>query len=302
LKLHYYTGKQPNFGDELNLLLWPRLIPDVLAQAPDMLFLGIGTILSHDTPAKLGKIVLGSGAGYRRPPTLDSTWDILGVRGPLTARTLGLPQRMAITDPAVLLNQLYTAPVTIRHRIAFMPHHDSQRLADWRCICQQLGIHYIDPCSLATADIIDDIRRSGLLITEAMHGAIVADAFRVPWIPIVCYSHILRFKWEDWCLSLGMQYQPERLPAISNIPLNVSPLKRLRHWLKYPAVKLKLLPERWSKLLPRPSSPEELERATQQLALIAETQRGVRLSSDPVLQQARERFQDAIQLLRRYYA
>jgi len=40
----------------------------------------------------------------------------------------------------------------------------------------------------------------------------------VPWIPVVCYEHILAFKWEDWCLSLGLPYRPIRLPAIGEVP------------------------------------------------------------------------------------
>jgi succinoglycan biosynthesis protein ExoV len=300
-QLHYYSGPKPNFGDDLNAILWPRLIPEVLAQVPDTLFIGVGTILNHDIPSRLPKVVFGSGAGYRRPPKLDASWDIYCVRGPLTAHTLKLPPRFAITDPAVLLNQFYTQPVARRHRVSFMPHHHSQTIGDWRPLCQQLGIHYIDP-SAPTEDIIADIRGSGMLIAEAMHGAIVADAFRVPWVPVACYDHILRFKWQDWCQSLGMSYQPERLPAIANIPPQASWCKRLRSELKRPFVKCNLLPRRWSNTLPRPSSGPDLERAAEQLGRIADTQRGLCQSNDSVLRDACDRLQDAVLMLRQRYA
>jgi succinoglycan biosynthesis protein ExoV len=41
-----------------------------------------------------------------------------------------------------------------------------------------------------------------------MHGAIAADALRIPWIPIITSPRMLTFKWQDWCSSLGLKYKP----------------------------------------------------------------------------------------------
>lgn len=38
-----------------------------------------------------------------------------------------------------------------------------------------------------------------------MHGAIVADTYRIPWIPIKLYPYINEFKWNDWALSLNIE-------------------------------------------------------------------------------------------------
>ena len=51
------------------------------------------------------------------------------------------------------------------------------------------------------------------MITEALHGAIVADALRVPWMPVSSYHTILPFKWEDWCRSVGLAYAPSSVPT-----------------------------------------------------------------------------------------
>src|SRR3569623_1144475 len=52
-------------------------------------------------------------------------------------------------------------------------------------------------------------------MTEAIHGAIVADTLRVPWIPVACSPEVAPFKWIDWTQSLGLDYRPIRLPPSS---------------------------------------------------------------------------------------
>src|SRR4051812_10412633 len=81
-----------NFGDELNTLLWPRLLPDFFDDDPAEVFLGIGSVLDarHDPMAV--KHVAGAGyGGYQALPKLDANWVIHWVRGPRTAHWLGLP-------------------------------------------------------------------------------------------------------------------------------------------------------------------------------------------------------------------
>ena len=52
------------------------------------------------------------------------------------------------------------------------------------------------------------------IVAEAMHGAIVADALRVPWVPVQLSDRILNLKWWDWCRSLNMEYKPLRFPPV----------------------------------------------------------------------------------------
>jgi hypothetical protein len=80
-------------------------------------------------------------------------------------------------------------------------------------ICADLGIHYIDPCG-EVEDVISSIETSSKLIAEAMHGAIVADALRVPWVPVQLSDRILNLKWIDWCSSLRLEYRPRRFAGI----------------------------------------------------------------------------------------
>ena len=55
------------------------------------------------------------------------------------------------------------------------------------------------------------IKASGLLLAEAMHGAVVADAFGTPWVPLRPLMPDHLFKWFDWTRSLGVAYRPVRL-------------------------------------------------------------------------------------------
>lgn len=62
---------------------------------------------------------------------------------------------------------------------------------------------------------IERIGCARLVITEAMHGAIVADTLRVPWVPVLCSPSILPFKWVDWTESLDLDFRPRALPPSS---------------------------------------------------------------------------------------
>jgi succinoglycan biosynthesis protein ExoV len=211
VKLFYYHDPLGNFGDDLNAWLWPRLIPELL-DGQEPLLVGIGSILDRRIPQEPQKVVFGTGVGYGLLPVLDETWQICCVRGPLTAKALGLPHGLAVTDPAVLMSTLRAAATARTHGVSFIPHfrtpaHAAALGIDLERICAEVGIHYINPCG-PVEDVLDAIERSSKVVAEAMHGAIVADALRVPWVPVQLSDRILRLKWHDWCGSLGMRYVP----------------------------------------------------------------------------------------------
>lgn len=237
MKLWYWDGG--NFGDDLNTWLWEQLFPKPINQcfSDDVLFLGIGSVLNHripEHPAK--KIVFGSGFGYGSLPHLTDRWHFYCVRGPLTAKALGLSENVAISDSAMLVRELIEPAETFQH-VAFMPHHWTAMKGDWKSICESVSIQYIDPKG-SVSNTLEVIRHSSLLITEAMHGAIIADALRVPWIPVRSRRGILNFKWQDWSNSLNLDHKFELLPPVFNSgtkklisPLSI-PLARQRlRWL-----------------------------------------------------------------------
>jgi hypothetical protein len=208
LKLTYWCDAVPNFGDALNQWLWPRLLPGFFDDDPRELFIGIGSIIFNDYPAAATKLVFGSGyGGYTSPPRIDATWDIRFVRGPRTAMTLGLDPAFGLGDAATLIREVWEQlPAAATHRaVSFMPHWESALYGDWEAVCREAGVGLIDP-RWPVERVLSAIRGSGLLVTEAMHGAIVADALRVPWIPFQPLRENCN-KWLDWAESQGLEIQ-----------------------------------------------------------------------------------------------
>jgi succinoglycan biosynthesis protein ExoV len=224
MKLTFFRGKAPNFGDELNAYMWPLLLPrNFLDEDEDELFVGIGSILLDTMPAAPLKHVMGSGyAGYTAPPPIhDGSWNVVFVRGPRTAAALGLPRETAICDSAILLRALELPAPTTDVGIAFMPHYESLARGNWVEACELAGITLIDPRH-DVEPVIAAIRGARLLITEAMHGAIVADALRTPWIPVLPIHPRHHGKWLDWADSLSIELRPHRNRPTSLMELYVA--------------------------------------------------------------------------------
>lgn len=206
-----------NFGDDLNRWLWPRLLPEQMQQQDDILFCGIGTILGKGLPAAGHYVVFSSGAGYG-PPTPGfggDKWSIVCVRGPLTAQVLNLPPSKAAADGALLLAsfpELKPLPEAERSGVVFMPHYENLPSGDWAEICRRAGVELLSP-HLPSEEAVEKIRGSRLVLADAMHAAIVADAMRVPWVPLIASNRINTFKWLDWTLTLNLPYRPLTLPA-----------------------------------------------------------------------------------------
>jgi succinoglycan biosynthesis protein ExoV len=300
MQLYYYKDKEGNFGDDLNPLIWNHFIPDLLDDDSDTLLVGIGTLLNHTLPPANKRVVFGSGYGYGKVPAIDHNWKFYCVRGPLTARKLGLPPELAITDPALLTAELITTqPVTPVHKAAFIPHHGSKTKGNWQTLCRHAGIHYIDPAG-SPLDVVAQIRSAEIVVCEAMHGAIIADAFRVPWIPVKCYDHILDFKWHDWCESVGLAYTPQLLPGIYNIRHKHLPLKIVKSEAKHLLKAAGLLPKRWSAPIPRISTPHDEKNAIRRLRNVADEQ--AFLSADSTHRRLRAQLHEALEHLRRDHA
>lgn len=216
MKPFHWESTHGNFGDDLNLWLWDFLLPGLRDVHAQTLLVGVGTVLNTEIlPADGHKLVIGSGFGYGSLPDMRdrSQWDVRSVRGPLTAEKVGLPIEMGIVDPAVLVTEMPEFQnVSKNGKRTFIPHWESAAAGLWPEICKTVGLSYLDPRGEAKA-VIREIAASELIVAESMHGAILADAFRVPWIAVSSSRSINSFKWNDWARSLGVTYQPRHIPV-----------------------------------------------------------------------------------------
>ena len=287
--LYRWQGVSSNFGDELNTVLWPRLLPDFFDENPAVRFLGIGSVLDqrHASPAM--KIVAGAGyGGYEGKPVLDESWIIHWVRGPRTAATLGLPTALALGDPAVLVPGALGLRAAVGDDIGFMPHFESAARGAWRQAADMAGITLIDPRDPPMA-IMQAIGRCKLLLSEALHGVIVADALRVPWVAIRPLARVHRAKWWDWADMMGVRPRFVGLPASTVTEWAgtsaLSSFHTTRVWLGRMEQRMdRIIPERL------------IGRAAQALRLAANA--APQLSADAVLDRCQSRMLDAVQALR----
>lgn len=291
MKLFYMHLRRGNFGDDLNLYLWDRIFPGVLDDDDRCRFVGIGSLLSERLDDDKQKVIFGTGSGYFKLPTVDARWHIYFVRGPLTARNLGIAPELALADAAYCLGLLDWPAVDKLYPASFMCHHMSEPDVDWRAICEAANLHYISPTDTPENCLLQ-IRQSELVITEAMHGAIVADVFRVPWIPLRYGYRSLDFKWHDWCGSMDLGYQPVDLPPVlqADLPLSELSGRIVRRGLGL----LGLGKQAWKRTPVRRSTQREIGSLVETLSRMPRANRP-QMSREPVLVRVMEQLKEKVE-------
>ena len=221
MHLYFHKEANGNFGDDLNAWFWDSVLPGFRDWDAEVTLVGVGTLLNRERLQPLQNqrlLIAGTGVGYGSGPPplpLPAGWDVRAVRGPLSARALNLPPEKAITDPAALVPLLPEFQQALKStpklsKPVWVPHHRSLERHNWQAACEAAGLVYLSPEEDAKK-VIHTLARAPLVLAEAMHAAIIADAFRVPWVPLHIGSQFNRFKWQDWLASLELNCQPQPL-------------------------------------------------------------------------------------------
>jgi succinoglycan biosynthesis protein ExoV len=288
--LYQWRGAHRNFGDELNSLIWPRLLPDFFDEDGATRFLGIGSILDNRHDPGTVKLVAGSGyGGYQPRIALDDTWIVHWVRGRRTAALLGLPTDLGIGDPASLMPLAGLSPPREDRDVGFIPHFESAIRGAWQDVSEAAGVTLIDPRDDPLA-VIAAIGKCRVVISEALHGIIVADALRVPWIAVRPLAPIHRPKWIDWAETLDLTIAFQELEPSSALErAHLTHLSRFhvgRRVLHMQAARLRgIARERY------------IDQAAKALRATAEAE--PQLSRTALLENAQTRMMEAIVTLRR---
>lgn len=212
----FYYSVTENFGDKMNSWLWPELFGNIIDDDMKVRLVGVGSLIKSDlikVPGK--KIIFGTGSGYGSFPkkSFSDEWDIRFVRGPLTAKGLGLSPSKAVVDGAWLIDQIENLKWKGGDKagIVFVPHWQSDLYSNWRYACELAGIEYLSPLS-ESKHVLRRLASAELVMTESLHGAIIADYYRTPWIAVELRPTTLHFKWHDWCASIERRFEIYEIP------------------------------------------------------------------------------------------
>lgn len=316
MKPYHWESHHGNFGDDLNLWLWDFLLPGLRDVHPDVLLVGVGTVLNDVLfPPGQRKLVIGSGYGYGAVPDTSNheLWDIRCVRGEMTAAKLGLPPEKGIVDPAVMVTEMPEFQNLQKiYKKTFVPHWESAEFGMWDTVCEPAGLTYLDPRGEAKS-VIKQIAQSEMIVAESMHGAILADAFRVPWVAVSTSQSINSFKWSDWAGSVGVGYEPRYIPVSTRAE---AAKKGSKFWgMSFPPPPPPVIVEHTSAaphddgdVLVRAETQRPLRKLAKQvlaapsiLALWQASRAEPRLSPDGRLEERKERFQAVLETVKRDY-
>ena len=216
MKLYSWQSPNGNIGDDLNLVIMPKIFGSGFFDEDErQILFGIGSVLAPDRAKIVHKaqtvVLFGSGARHGGSAWMyqSGNWDIAFVRGPRTANAVFDCQW--ISDPAVLTPSCFNPIPRIPGRIGFVPYFRTDPEIAQK-IAEDLGLHLISP-SLSPKIFCAELTSCEHIISEALHGAILADAYRIPWIGVLGGSIVNEgltgpFKWSDWQASLGLKAPP----------------------------------------------------------------------------------------------
>lgn len=204
MKLLHNMNPIPNFGDDINERLWDALAPGLFDGAQNTGFLGIGALVGKPFDPVDRLHVFSSGAGYGPIALPSDDVNVWCVRGPITAKLLNVDASRIVTDGALLAPLVWPAAKR-KQQVVVIPHWQSLhgREAYWHEACSVAGFKLVSPMQ-RVEKVLEDISSASLVLTECLHGAILADAYGVPWKAWTCSSKFSAIEWKDWTASMDV--------------------------------------------------------------------------------------------------
>ena len=191
MKVFYHKVDGANIGDDMNAVLWHKLVPGLDELASAQWLVGAGTIIDARLDALPGgKIVMGAGVRLGGKRGLFDQVRFAAVRGYHSAAHLGLEPEAAVCDPGFLVNRVWPQQTQTRARIGFVPHVYSEQYSSIATAAADAGLEVISP-TLSVEAFLQRLATCARIYTESLHGAIFADTLRIPWAR-VCVLDPLR--------------------------------------------------------------------------------------------------------------
>jgi hypothetical protein len=209
---------------------------------PGRCLLAIGSLLAGEFLQKFETSydVWGTGfRGFNRWGLSDTDVVFHAVRGPHTAEEFRLPANTPLGDPGLLIPFIYPKPRELHGKSVVLPHFSrldspiargmaasagcDEQMASVtftaldRCTHQRLDLKGIltdlwqfreartRNCASARS-LIDRIAGASFVLTGSLHGAILAQAYGVPWAAFNDGFVDTPAKWDDWAAYLGVNF------------------------------------------------------------------------------------------------
>jgi pyruvyltransferase len=181
-----------NFGDELGAFILRKMgykIKRVGLKNADLVM--VGTILDTVSKrAKDGCKIIGIGASWSNK--VDNRFDVISVRGKITAESLGVDTQLG--DLGILTSRLLPRS-EVKYNIGVVRHYIDKNDYSWADI--------VIDATEKPKDVIQKISSCKCVLSSSLHGLIVADSYGIPSMrihhPDVMSGDI---KWIDYQTSL----------------------------------------------------------------------------------------------------
>lgn len=203
-----------NLGDYLSLIVVEYMLKkrglDLKAQTEKTEYLyAIGSIIGFGLQ---DATIWGSGflrkENARR--LVRTKLDIRAVRGPYTKAYLekmGFKCPEIYGDPAVLMPLIYSSSGEKKYSCSIVLHHSSKLRENISGI-EDLGLHYIEIKTTDYKHFIDEIVQSDMVISSALHGIILAEAYGIPTVYLKDSEINQDLKFDDYYSGTGrVQYE-----------------------------------------------------------------------------------------------
>ena len=200
-----------NWGDDINFTFLNNIFDAELcfndSGDSEENYCLIGSILNNRYVNK-NTVIWGSGTQDASIKLTNKPKKVLAVRGPLTRKYLlnqGINCPEIYGDPSVLLPHFYKPNVAKKHKIGLIPHWESLTSPVVKEICKDSRVHLIKMKGYNYwTDVIDEILSCEYIVSESLHGLIVAETYGIPnlWCNITLNKYDIKF--HDYFQSIGV--------------------------------------------------------------------------------------------------
>jgi hypothetical protein len=232
----------PYLLEALGYACAPRSADDSQVINPGRCLLVVGSLLTRSDMEKIAYPLDVWGCGWKgaeRSPSGREDARYFAVRGPQTAAGLSLPSRVALGDPVLLLPRLMPLDIISHGSTVVIPHlsrltamRAAQRLTLTGCdeILSPMVLRPFRPRTqggsslktwtrlfflrarfgIQTCDLWQAVGRiagADFVLSGSLHGAILAQAFGVPWAAYDDGYVDAPPKWTDWAAYLNVDLE-----------------------------------------------------------------------------------------------